>query len=626
MKTHFLFLLFCYFSLAAAAQPGTVDSSFGKNGFVVTKVPGSSETHFEQSTLQSDGKIVAVGWAAFPITTGINYDMVVVRYNSDGTLDPSFGTAGIVTTDFNDKSDFAYSVAIQKDGKIVAGGRTQELDGSASNAALVRYTTDGTLDASFGNGGKIVTTLTEDSQIKKLLIQKNGKIVAVGFTQDFLLIRYNANGKTDRSFGKDGIVLTDFTGGYDIVVSAAVQADNKIVVAGNVDRYIGLARYTNDGSLDKSFGTGGKVVTKLRNDLPQLSDIAIQANAIVVAGTLYKTSTDLKEYDFFLARYTTTGVLDNSFGTGGIAFTDFGHNYNEGVISIAIQNDEKIIAGGGVSPDMAKSAGFALGRYNINGALDPSFGAAGIPGITRNDFRPTPRGQYYNYTYAIQANKNRLYCVGINKLAADDGSLASTQGIVVAYILENKNLACTQSKTVATDAGLGTAVVSGIDPVLTPSGNNNGVRFTMTGATTENGTGTVSGKPFNAGITTVTYKLANDPLQSCSFLVTVQDKEAPVISHISASPASLWPPNKKMQLVSVAYRLKDNYSKVDPSLSVTSNTGKASDWEVIDDHHVQLRSGSPGQTYTLTITASDKDGNKSSNNITVVVSKDKAVK
>src|SRR5439155_23171808 len=128
---------------------------------------------------------------------------------------------------------------------------------------------------------------------------------------------------------------------------------------------------------------------------------------------------------------------------------------------------------------------------------------------------------------------------------SDNGNLASTQGIVASYVLDNKNLSCTPSKIVATDKGLCSAVVSGIGPVLTPSGNNSIVRFSMTGATTENGKGNVSGKVFNAVATTVTYKLADDPLQSCSFLVTVEDKEAPVISNIIASPASLWPPNHK---------------------------------------------------------------------------------
>jgi uncharacterized delta-60 repeat protein len=621
MKACFLLLGLIYFSVTATSQPGTLDSSFGKYGYVVTKIPASLETHFEQSALQKDGKIVAVGWAAIPVGEKIDYHIVVARYNANGTLDPSFGSKGTVVTGFNGKDAFAYCATIQKDGKIVVGGRTQELDGSSSNVALVRYNMDGSLDATFGNKGKLVTSLAQDSQIKKILIQKNGKIVAVGFTQDFLLIRYNIGGTIDRSFGKNGIVLTDFNSGYDIAVSAAVQNDDKIVVAGNVGTTIGLARYRSNGSLDKSFGEKGKVITKLRNDLPQLSDIALQGDRIIVAGTIYKTSTELKDFDFLLARYTAAGALDNTFGNEGIVYTNFGNSSDEAVISVAVQNSEKILVGGGISRYSSRTAGFAFARYNKNGVLDPSFGTAGADGIASSDFKPSPDANYYNYIYAINVNKNKLYCVGLNKLAADNGNLASTQGIVASYVLDNKNLSCTQGKTVASDKGMRSAVVSGINPVLTPSGNNSIIKFSMVGATTANGKGSVSGNVFNIGTTIVTYKLANDPLQSCSFLVIVEDKEAPVISNIVASPATLLPPNSKMQIVTVNYRLKDNFSKVSPSLSVTSNAGSKDDWEIVDAHHVRLRSVRAGQTYTITITAVDKAGNKSSKKINVVVSR-----
>ena len=213
-----------------------------------------------------------------------------------GSLDLSFGGDGIVATDFGNRDEHLRAVAVQPDGKIVAAGYTQE--GHSFDFALVRYTADGELDSSFGNGGKVTTAFGHHAHIHGMALQPDGKIVACGHTHtyrndDFLMARYNADGSLDDSFGGDGKVALDFNGGFDYCFGTAVQPDGKILVAGTAQvasTYdFALARYNANGSLDASFGSGGKVTTEFgasdatQNDQSQA--LALQPDGkIVVAG------------------------------------------------------------------------------------------------------------------------------------------------------------------------------------------------------------------------------------------------------------------------------------------------------------------------------------------------------
>ncbi|MCA1625670.1 MAG: FG-GAP-like repeat-containing protein, partial [Acidobacteria bacterium] len=188
-------------------------------------------------------------------------DFALARYNTDGSLDNSFGTGGKVTTPFGSDNDNAYAIAVQPDGKIVVAGDSYSTTLSNYTFAVARYNQDGSLDASFGTGGKVATDFSSrDDDAYSVAIQKNGKIIVAGRASngsnyDFALARYNTNGSLDASFGTGGKVMTPIGSGDDIVRSVAVQSDGRIVAAGssfngaNLD--FALVRYLGDAVISR---------------------------------------------------------------------------------------------------------------------------------------------------------------------------------------------------------------------------------------------------------------------------------------------------------------------------------------------------------------------------------------
>jgi uncharacterized delta-60 repeat protein len=289
-------------------------------------------------------------------------------YAAAGDLDTTFGTGGKVITDFPETDDEAFAVAIQPDGKIVVAGPTV-VDG-AVDFGLARYKLDGSLDVSFGTGGKVTTDFSGSQSIATAVaIQRDGKIVVAGLTDaggvpDFALARYNPDGSLDPTFGTGGQVTTDFSGGNDQAFGVAIQSDGKIVVAGVATIDFALVRYNPDGSLDTRFGTGGKVTTDFSGDSDHAHGVAIQPDGkIVVAGTAGFA-------EFALARYNTDGTLDTGFRTDGKLTTDFSGGIEQ-AHGVAIQPDGKIVVVGVAGED------FALARYNGDGTLDTSFSSDG---------------------------------------------------------------------------------------------------------------------------------------------------------------------------------------------------------------------------------------------------------
>ena len=365
---------------AAAQTPGSLDSSFGNGGKVITPI-GNAEDIAVAMALQSDGKIVTAGGTTISQT---DVDFALARYNTDGSLDTSFGNGGRVITRIGSFDDAANAVAIQPDGKIVAAG----ISGSSPNYdfALIRYNTNGTLDTSFGVGGKVITPVgSGNDEARAVLIQSDGRIIAVGSTgnypnTDFALVRYNTNGSLDTSFGVNGKVITTIGSGssVDEARAAALQPDGRIVAAGH--SYVGtqspefaLARYNTDGSLDTSFGTGGKVVTPIGASGDTANAVAIQSDGkIVVAGY---SSVGPINLDIALVRYNINGTLDNTFGTSGKVITPIGTS-DEIANEVIIQPNGKIVAVGW-SESSVPSYDFALVRYNMDGSLDTSFGVGG---------------------------------------------------------------------------------------------------------------------------------------------------------------------------------------------------------------------------------------------------------
>jgi uncharacterized delta-60 repeat protein len=378
-------------------QSGTLDASFGVAGKVTTDFAGFGDGA-NALAVQADGKLVAVGGATVFRNGVLDGDFALARYNSNGTLDTSFGTGGRVTTDLGGRSEGAGSVALQGNGKIVVGGTS--VIGLFADFAVARYNSNGTLDTSFGTGGKVITEFANDTNRVALgqvsataysvAVQPDGKIVLAGEANidgefEFAVVRYNANGTLDAGFGAGGRVITEFgrlQQGFSnaLAYSVAVQGDGKIVVAGEAyivtGRDFALARYNSNGTLDTSFGTGGKLTTDFGGPDEFANSLVVQLDGkVVVAGMSSVSRGD----GFALVRYNSNGTLDLSFGTGGLVSTDFfllDQGFSSAYAdSLALEADGGFVAAGRAYFNGGFHSGLA--RYDNNGTLDASFGTGG---------------------------------------------------------------------------------------------------------------------------------------------------------------------------------------------------------------------------------------------------------
>jgi uncharacterized delta-60 repeat protein len=344
-----------------------------------------------------DGSIVVAGGAGFGGTAPAEErDFAVARYQPNGTLDTTFGSAGIVTTDFAARNDAATGVAVLDDGSILAAGRATVEN---EDFALARYKPDGTLDDAFGSGGTVVTDLRSGNEgANAVAVQGDGRIIAVGVAirdgevGDFALVRYQPDGSLDRTFGSGGTVLTA-TGSLDTTATAvALQEDGNIIVAGfarepREPAEFAVVRYLPDGSLDPSFGAGGTVTTDFGPGAAAAYGVAVQEDGkIVAAGGLdILRGDEIEDREFALTRYKPDGTLDSGFGSNERVITDFGFGIAWSV-AVAIQEDGRIVSVGAVVPGPTE-ARFALARYNPDGALDRGFG---LGGRVTTDFGPGP--------------------------------------------------------------------------------------------------------------------------------------------------------------------------------------------------------------------------------------------
>jgi uncharacterized delta-60 repeat protein len=395
-------------SAPAFAADGDLDPAFGSGGLVVT-----SFEFFSRITclaIQPDGKILVGG------ETGGQDPAVLGRYNSDGTVDPTFNfeplgvdsltdlallpdgrilyvgsgrlddTAsldvlvarveadgagdGSVLTDFlgdGSTGDQAFAIAVQADGKIVVGGSTTA---GAGGALILRYTSEGVLDPGFGTGGMVFTEIAQDGvRVEDLVLQPDGKIVAVvavpgGEFGDppfsaFLLMRFNADGTPDPGFGAGG-TSTAPLGNPATAAAGALQPDGRLVVAGTVVvdgvGHLAVARYNADGSLDPTFSGDGLAL--LDGVEGAAADVVLLPDGRIVAGG---EGFGGDEEDLLLARFLPDGTLDASFGTAGRVLTDFPSNSSQdGAAALALQADGKIVAAGSTFSDQNS---MALARY-----------------------------------------------------------------------------------------------------------------------------------------------------------------------------------------------------------------------------------------------------------------------
>jgi uncharacterized delta-60 repeat protein len=349
------------FAVARYGPYGRLDPTFGGDGRV--RVNFSSNNDLASAVaVQSDGKIVAVG-----TTTTTTDSFALARFNTDGSLDTTFDGDGKLITEFPDPYNWsaASSVVIQSDGKIVVAGRAwNEEEEIGTKFALARYNEDGTLDTTFSDDGTVVVGVsTYDFQADfaaDVAIDADGKIVAAGRADrsGFAVARFNADGTLDPTFSGDGKVTTDF-GGNAWAAGVAIQGDGKIVAAGRAGGTLGrfgLARYNADGTLDPTFGDGGKVATDFSARQDYARGVAIQATGKIVAVGLANPGRDSR---FALARYTADGTLDATFGGDGRVTTNFTTEH-EGATEVAIEASGKIVAVGSAGQTHAR---FAVARY-----------------------------------------------------------------------------------------------------------------------------------------------------------------------------------------------------------------------------------------------------------------------
>jgi uncharacterized delta-60 repeat protein len=399
-------------ALADSPGPGELDTTFGTGGVVTTRIhAGPGENAATSVAIQSDGKIVAVGYA--PSTR--NYDFAVVRYTVSGTLDTTFGSGGIVTTPIGPGNDYARDVAIQSDGKVVVAGYAHS--GSDNDFAVVRYTVSGTLDTTFGSGGIVTTPIGPGNDYARdVAIQSDGKIVAAGSAHsgsdnDFAVVRYTVFGTLDTTFGSVGVVTTPIGHGNDYASGVAIQSAGKIVAAGSAhsgsDDDFAVVRYTVSGTLDTIFGSGGVVTTPIGPGNDYASGVVIQSDGkIVAAGSAHSGSDD----DVAVVRYTVSGTLDTTFGSVGVVTTPIGHG-NDDASGVVIQSDGKIVAAG--RANNGSDYDFAVVRYTVSGTLDTTFGSGGV--VT------TPIGPEKDYAsgVAIQSD-GKIVAAGRANNGSDD--------------------------------------------------------------------------------------------------------------------------------------------------------------------------------------------------------------
>jgi len=307
---------------------GTPDTTFGNNGITVTSLPSAS-AHGFAATLQADGKLLVAGRSSS--------NFLLLRYTTSGALDTAnFGAPlGYVITaiPFGSESG-AEAIALSGSNILIAG---HSKIGGTFAIALAQYTTSGTLDSTFGSGGIVTTPVGSlDADAAALAVQSDGKIVAAGLAGnamsqiwDVALLRYNANGSLDTDpitgfGGGTGIVTTDIGSSSNYANAVALQADGKIVVAGNAfanpfagTSDIAVLRYNTDGSLDTTgFGGGNGFVTTNVSGFDNGFAVAVQPldGKIVVAGNADAGIADR----LALLRYNADGSPDSGFGTGGI--------------------------------------------------------------------------------------------------------------------------------------------------------------------------------------------------------------------------------------------------------------------------------------------------------------------
>ncbi len=425
------------FTLVRHLSDGSLDTGFGSSGVATTAIGSNAEAL--AVALQSDGRIVAVGRAR---NGSGDYDFALARYDQDGTLDASFGTGGKVVTPIG-VTDVAYDVCLLSDSRILVGGTScsGQIGSTTYDFALAMYRSDGVLDTGFGTQGIAIARLGTSGGygIRAMTVQQDGRIVAVGspggagtgWPEGLAMARFNADGTLDGSFGEGGKLVVLLGGRFAEGDAVATLANGSILVAGGIIRgtfdFL-VARFLPDGNLDPSFGTNGVVTTDFFGDIDIAHDMVVQADGKIVAAGYCWTQ-------FALARYNPDGNPDTTFGTGGKLATRVGTgNGTESAHAAALDAFGRLVLAG----TAYNGSYFCLGmaRYHLGVTpslhLDPASdtGISTADGITRDTTptfvieHPDPYFRLYRGGARISAD----YCTGAAYAASaqPNGSYAYT--------------------------------------------------------------------------------------------------------------------------------------------------------------------------------------------------------
>ncbi len=350
---------------------GTLDNSFGSGGIVsITPLPFSNGSSC--IALQPDGKIIIGGGSK-----NSTYDICLLRVNNNGSLDSTFGTNGFVNTDIG-PLDICFQIMLLPSGNIIASGNTYNSNSTfySGKAFLVGYNNNGSMATSFGNNGIATTPFYYNSftafHITDLLLRPNGQILAGGYSTDYSvkyeLFRFNPSGFLDTTFGNMGKAVINFPGFSNPI---SLLSDGSILLAGQTDPQtangkICLIKVKTNGYIDSTFGYQGKVITDIdtaANDLASSSFIQTDGKIIVAGTNSQQSGVNPYSGDVVLLRYTSTGTVDSSFGINGMIRNDF--NLQDEAWCSAVQSDGKLIIGGYTSADSSRY-NMLLARYNFN--------------------------------------------------------------------------------------------------------------------------------------------------------------------------------------------------------------------------------------------------------------------
>ncbi len=411
-----LFLIQNVFSQSVA-----LDSTFGVGGKVVTSISPNND-YISSVALQSDGKIVVSGVTFLMTISGLDlYNFVLIRYNQDGSLDDSFGVNGkVILNAPNAPLTFRKSyLLILDDQKIVVAG----------GGSVLKFNSDGTLDSSFGTNG----VAQASAEITGLVQQNDGKFLLGYKTSDLGVGRMNADGSIDTSFGVNGTTAVNIgmdvynnnpLASYDYTESLQLQSDGKIIVAGTTTYYnsatvenLGMVRFNVDGSLDTTFGTNGIVVQNFASFDHGFLIKVLPNDELLIAGAIIYYPLSLQTYRYGLAKYNENGVLDTSFGNNGIAINPLiNREFIYGRIELV---NGKILVSGFKSIEQNNQfvVNFHLTSLNENGSVNTSFNSQGFVTTSfdssyslPNDFIVQPDGKIIQCGYIGSTNSDFALC------------------------------------------------------------------------------------------------------------------------------------------------------------------------------------------------------------------------